>query len=105
MLEVSEKEQGVVVLHLPIGPIKICSELEPVRDTTQYLQATPPSGPAHTHTHTHTHTHIYIYIYIYIYKRVGGYLSKVCFISITNQRGALYHCPTLRPVISNEKYN
>ena len=30
MLEVSEREEGVVALHLPIGPLKIRSVLEPV---------------------------------------------------------------------------
>ena len=28
MLEVSEKEEGVMTLHLPIGPLKTCSGLE-----------------------------------------------------------------------------
>ena len=30
MLEVSEKNEGVVALHLPIGPLKIRSVLQPV---------------------------------------------------------------------------
>ena len=30
MLEVSEKEESVVALHLPIGPLKTRSGLEPV---------------------------------------------------------------------------
>ena len=30
LLEVSEKAKGVVALHLPIGPLKTRSELEPV---------------------------------------------------------------------------
>ena len=30
MLEVSEKEEGVVALHLPIGSLKTHSGLEPV---------------------------------------------------------------------------
>ena len=29
MLEVSEREEGVVTLHVPIGPLKTCSGLEP----------------------------------------------------------------------------
>ena len=28
LLEVSEKEEGVVAIHLPIGPLKTCSGLE-----------------------------------------------------------------------------
>ena len=30
MLEVSDREEGVVALHLPTGPLKTRSELEPV---------------------------------------------------------------------------
>ena len=30
LLEVNEKEEGVVALHLPIGPLKTRSGLEPV---------------------------------------------------------------------------
>ena len=30
LLEVSEREEGVVALHLPTGPLKTCSGLEPV---------------------------------------------------------------------------
>ena len=30
MLDVSEREEGVVAIHLHIGPLKTCSGLEPV---------------------------------------------------------------------------
>ena len=30
LLEVSEKEEGVVTIHLPTGPLKTCSGLGPV---------------------------------------------------------------------------
>ena len=39
MLEVSEREEGVVVIHLSIGPLKTSSGLEPVPMRTQYLPA------------------------------------------------------------------
>ena len=31
LLEISEKEEGVVALHLPTGPLKTCSGLEPIK--------------------------------------------------------------------------
>ena len=51
MLEVSEREEGVVALHLLIGPLKNCFGLEPVRDAIPVPNsplgddiATAPSG-------------------------------------------------------------
>ena len=50
LLEVRERDDGVVALHLPIGCLKTCSGLEPVRrcEPSTYQpndQATAPSGP------------------------------------------------------------
>ena len=52
MLEVSEKEDGVVALHIPIGPLKTCSggswyqDANPVPTSTLANDiATAPSRP------------------------------------------------------------
>ena len=52
LIEVSEREECVVVFHLPIGPLKTCSGLSRYRDVnpvpTNLLAddiATAPSGP------------------------------------------------------------
>ena len=64
LLEVSEKEEGVVVIHIPTGSLKNCSGLEPVQrcEPSTHDLATAPSGAGYNSVYHHIKYCLCVYV-------------------------------------------